>query len=217
MARTKLYLDTGKTKKMMGEAIFSVCKTSSNRARIDRELDKSSNRLRAEFDAHAVTQEIAGGPEVRDNPSGTLGGYGGLFSFIGFTAGSDPLAPIRRIIAEQRFQIRKSNGVLKSGNVVTMILEGPVAKEIFDVTHMPWANGRSWARGIEQGISGMGQYLNTEYLAGWSGQGVQTKSPIARNGTQAASKFNNKPYISAMIAKATSEAVRSVTSGNLIS
>lgn len=217
MARTRVYLDTGKMRKMMGGAIYSVCKTSANRARMDRELEIVSNRLRKDFDAHEVTGEIMGGPNVENNPSGTLGGYGGLFSFIGFTAGSDPLAPIRRVIDEQRFRIKSGNGVLKSGNTVTIRIEGPAPQEIFDVTPMPWAEGRSWAAGIERGIKGLGYYLNLREgsPSSWSGTGLQTRDKIERS-HPSISEFKRTPYISKLISDKMKEAVQALTSGGIL-
>lgn len=221
MASTRVVLNTGKMRKMVGETIYSVCKTSTNRKKLDDELGKSSLRLLSDFDAHLVTQEIAGGPKGASMTE-TLGGYGNLFSFIGFPEGSDPLAPIRNVIAKQLFQIQRGGmGVLKSGNVVTLRIEGPTASQIFEVTDMPWAQGRSWAKGIEQGISGLGYYLNTEYKpesGNWrSGMGFQSDTKITRKeGASVPTKFKNTSYISEMIRRNTAEAVRSITSGGAL-
>ena len=51
-----------------------------------------------EFESHPVTVEISGGVNAK-NSSGTLGGKGNLFRFIGFEAGSDPISPISLIEA----------------------------------------------------------------------------------------------------------------------
>jgi hypothetical protein len=55
---------------------------------------------------------------------------------------------------------------------------------------MPWAMGRSWVKGIEHGISGLGFYLRKNSI-GRSGGGVQIKSSRVRTG-----KFKNVSYIS---------------------
>ena len=39
---------------------------------------------------------------------------------------------------------------------------------------MPFENGRSWAAGIEDGISGFTQYIYTKFLDGRSKEGVQS-------------------------------------------
>ena len=49
------------------------------------------------FNAHPVTQEIEGGPDA-NNISGTLIGYGNLFSFIGFSENESPIHPVRNIL-----------------------------------------------------------------------------------------------------------------------
>ena len=46
---------------------------------------------------HPVTQEIESGPNGY-NQSGTLGGYGNLFSYIGFEEGMSPTEPLRRVL-----------------------------------------------------------------------------------------------------------------------
>ena len=71
----------------------------------------------------------------------------------------------------------------------------PSKQEIFAETPMPWATGRSWAEGIEKGISGFGQYLNTESISSRSGEGVQANTQIRKG------KFKNTQYISALLNK----------------
>jgi hypothetical protein len=70
----------------------------------------------------------------------------------------------------------------------------PTPKDIFQITPMPWATGRSWAKGIESGISGLGYYANV-YGKGRSGGGVQSGNKI-RSG-----RFKSTPYISSLINK----------------
>lgn len=221
MARTKVILDTGKMQKMIGDALKTVCKTSDNRKRIDEALKDGSRELSASFEAHKITQEIAAGPKGQ-NTSGTLGGYGNLFSFIGFPEGDEPLKAIREIIKQKIFHVRTVNGVFKRGNVVTMIVDGPTAEDIFDTakTPMPWAKERSWARGIETGISGLGQYMHMEYRRGkWrSGMGFQAGDDVEPRpeGVSLPSKFQNTSYITKLIAQATKAAIRSATSRGVL-
>ena len=59
---------------------------------------------------------------------------------------------------------------------------------------MPWAEGRSWAKGIESGIAGLGYYLRLTDV-GNSGGGVQNKTKVSSG------KFKNTAYISALINK----------------
>ena len=60
---------------------------------------------------------------------------------------------------------------------------------------MPWATGRSWARGIERGISGLGQYLvkSSKIAKSKSGFAIQTDTRV-RGG-----RFSNTSNISALL------------------
>ena len=52
-------------------------------------LDQKQERLIKNFKADKITIELKAGP-TGSNTSGILGGYGNLFSFIGFSAATDP-------------------------------------------------------------------------------------------------------------------------------
>ena len=75
-------------------------------------LDQKQERLIKNFKADKITIELKSGP-TGSNTSGILGGYGNLFSFIGFSAGTDPTDVIERIF-EQKFQF-KVRRIGKSG------------------------------------------------------------------------------------------------------
>ena len=134
----------------------------------EKKVEKEKGKLIEAFDNHEVTKEIAAGPKS-SNSSGTLGGYGNLFSFIGFDAGSDPITPIKEVLNEIEVKNIKLNGDQYSVSV-----KYPSQNEISKVTPLPFENGRSWAIGIEKGISGFTQYIYTKFLDGRSKQGVQS-------------------------------------------
>lgn len=162
--------------------------------RITDAFDKIKQEMLEEFLVHPVSIEIVAGPYAQ-NSSGTLDGYGNLFSFIGFDRGSAPLEPIIEVLEATRIDVDR---VSNTGLLMKIII--PSKEDIFSVTPMPWATGRSWAEGIERGISGFGRYLNTENRAVYkdrigSGRGVQADGVI-RGG-----KFKNTSYISALINK----------------
>jgi hypothetical protein len=73
--------------------------------------------------------------------------------------------------------------------------EIPTAKDIFLSTPLPWAVGRSWAKGIEQGLSGLGYYLKKTQNSR-SGLGIQSQKIIRPQ-----YRFKNIQYISALINK----------------
>lgn len=145
-----------------------------------------------EFLQHPVTKEIQDGPFAR-NTSETLDGYGNLFSYIGFYNGDDPIQPILEVF--QKSTIRFSR--LIDGGVVWNVFI-PAKEDIWEVSPMPWAPGRSWAKGIETGISGIGQYfysLRKEMPESRSETAIQSKKNIGRK-----TRFKNVKYISAILA-----------------
>jgi len=107
-----------------------------------------------EFNSHPVTIEIKAGPYA-GNYSDTLVGVsqGNLFSFIGFQEGYDPIAPILQML--NNIKITSNTEYGNSFLNISM----PKIEEIWEITPMPWQEGRSWAKGIESGISGLNYYL----------------------------------------------------------
>ena len=160
---------------------------------LEKEAKRKFKRIKAEmikeFLSHPITQEIMEGPNA-PNISGTLGGVSNLFAFIGFDAGNQPVAPILErleavdIIYNKEY---KEKGIGVSFNVFL-----PTAEDIFAITPLPWATGRSWAEGIERGISGLGYLLKKS--GGRSGAAVQSRVNKVRGGG-----FQNTPYISSFI------------------
>lgn len=154
-------------------------------------FQKTKNQMVVEFLNHPVTREIKGGTSSK-NLSGTLSGVTNLFSFIGFDNSDDPTSVIENILYQTEFKFdRLTNKSIEFSIYI------PEAKEIFESTPMPWATGRSWAKGIESGISGLGYYLKVERDTSRSGLGVQSPRKIRKKGV----KFNNQPYISELINK----------------
>ncbi len=157
--------------------------------RIVTAFNRIKREMISEFLNHPVTLEIKAGPYA-ENTSGTLDGYGNLFSFIGFSDGDDPINSIEGLLNLSKIEKGQDT---KDGFIMKIFL--PSKQEIFSETPMPWATGRSWAEGIEKGISGFGQYLNTESISSRSGEGVQAKAQIRKG------KFRNTQYISALLNK----------------
>lgn len=143
-----------------------------------------------EFENHPITKEIEDGIGA-ENISGTLDGITNLYSFIGFYEGDRPIDPIREVLND--ITVRK---VIGRRATIRYIFDFPSAKDIFKVTPMPWASGRSWAQGIEYGISGIGYYLHKFSPKSRSGYGIQAKKPVRAN-----IRFKNTKYISDLISK----------------
>ena len=157
--------------------------------KIKDEVEKIKEEIIQEFEEHPISKEIEGGITAY-NISNTLNGITNLYSFIGFESGDRPLDPIRIELEK----IKLKYDVNRKGELIFTI-DFPSSKDIFNVTPMPWAIGRSWAQGIENGISGLGYYIK-QVKNSRSGLGVQTKNQI-RSGV----RFRNTKYISELIKK----------------
>lgn len=161
-------------------------------AHASRKIEEARKMMLAEFNNHPVTKEIEAGPNAA-NSSGTLGGAGNLFSFIGFSAGDRPIDPVRKLLEDSTKLISvkpKAKGELD----FEILIDLPTKEEIAAASPLPWAAARSWVIGIEQGLSGFGQFL-VEPGKGRSGQAIQVKGAI-RGG-----RFRNKKYISQILSK----------------
>ena len=161
----------------------------------ERETKEKFKRIKQEmikeFLGHTVTIEIMEGPSAA-NISGTLQGVTNLFAFIGFDEGDQPVLPIITLLESTDILYRKEVRTIGLG--VSFDISFPTAEEIFAITPLPWATGRSWADGIERGRSGLGYLLRKS--GGRSGAAVQSRVNKVRGG-----RFQNLPYISSFIKK----------------
>ena len=152
-------------------------------------LEKEKLVLVRDFDSHPVTKEIDGGSRA-SNISGTLGGYGNLFSFIGFPGGSNPTQVVRDLISKIR--LIRSSGKSKvngPGAVFAFKVNAPNIDTFKKNTPMPWTIGRSWLIGIEAGISGFSNFINKALSSSRSGGGIQTDSKIRDSSFKRTSYF----------------------------
>lgn len=178
--------------KKINKDVAPILKNSVER-RIFLAFERIKRETINEFLKHPVTKEIEAGPTAQ-NLSGTLDGYGNLFSYIGFYNGDDPISPITEVFEKSTIRFSR----LIDGGVVWNVFI-PAKEDIWDVSPMPWAAGRSWAKGIETGISGIGQYFYTireDFGAvSRSETAIQTSKNIRRK-----TRFKNVKYISAILA-----------------
>ena len=164
----------------------------SFRKNIDDKFKDVKKDMINECMSHPVTQELLQGPDGV-NISGTLNGITNLYAFIGFDDGDNPVQPILDILED--IKITKDIEQTTYGVGRKYDISMPTAKDIFSATPMPWATGRSWARGIETGISGLGYLLRKSSQNSRSGVAIQSNNK-ARSG-----RFKNVQYISALIKK----------------
>lgn len=158
---------------------------------IEPKLKESQEEIVAELKAHPITIEIDAGPTA-SNISGTLAGYGNLFSFIGFSSGDNPTAVIKQIFNEKiKFKVRRSN----AGGKYRVTFYIPSVEEIYGLTPLPWASGKSWVDGIERGMSNLGSYLYSAsgFSSSTSGTGIQAKNKAS------SVRFKNTPYVSKLL------------------
>ncbi len=167
-----------------------ILKKEADRVMRETFFDPAVAQLKADFESHPVTREIGGGVEA-SNISDTLDApfresdeqdsTPNLTSFIGFDQPPEQvLAPIM-----QRLDPRHRDGpklVYEGMNRSTRMefrytVKAPDENEIYDATPFPdsWAEGDvSWAKRIEQGVPGIGHFLNVKGRpSSRSGGGIQ--------------------------------------------
>jgi len=204
----RIVLETAVSKGVTRKGGLSARTEKRIRDKATIKLDKAVRRFKESVENHPVSAEIAGGPE-EENLSGTLGGYGNLFSYIGFENGSDPIGEVLDLIDQHRLsaskRVRKLSTSGKGGPKRGVRFEfswrvvGMSKSKLFQSTRstVPWM-GKSWLSGIESGISGLGQYLWDEdfyFDQSRSGTGVQVKNRLRSGGYRPVS------YISALYNK----------------
>lgn len=147
-------------------------------ARAKAELEKSKQQLLQDFDNHSVTKEVQAGSNA-SNTSNTLGGYGNLFTFIGFDSGADPINPIRSLLARSI----KIQSLRKKTNELAFVLKFtvPTKEEIAAISPSPWST-ESWVEAVEKGMSGLGKYLyssdSSRFSTSRSKGGIEAKYEV---------------------------------------
>jgi hypothetical protein len=159
---------------------------------------KVKDEMIAEFLKHPVTKELLE-KNTAQNYSQTLVGYGNLYSFIGFDYPEDPIVPILEVLNATKIDLRFN------GNNLFLYVKIPTPEDIWAVTPMPWADGRSWAKGIESGISGLNFYLSIQkagmkalraFEDSRSGAAIQSSKTISPS-----ARYNPTQYISTLLKK----------------
>jgi hypothetical protein len=195
-----------------GDIIFEMLSNGEIQDEIEKAVKKQFNEEKQntllEFDSHDVTQELAE-PE-KGNISNTLGGYGDLFGFIGFEAGSDPVLPVK-LALESKIKFKSTNlSIIYPRNARGQFATGKRTKNIKIIFQVPdlndfdkaakfegWNGGRNWVKGIERGISGVSYYA--DYPRGRSERGLQLRGQIKNSASDRPSGFKTRPYITEII------------------
>lgn len=156
-------------------------------------IDNNKKELLTSLNLHPVTQEIEEGVDA-ENISGTLDGYGNLFSFIGFKSGDKPIQKLRTFLrssiklkSKTAIDISKENG----GKLLhfTFQVKVPTDEELAAQTKMPWESGRSWLFDISRGISGFSRFISKK-MRGRSKGGIEAKKNLGRGAFRNTSYWN---------------------------
>lgn len=156
-------------------------------------VENANRELLRQFLEHEISKEIKAGNTAL-NTSGTLGGYGNLFSFIGFTNGEDPIGELADFLSGS-IDAKLTYLGKKTGIRITIRL--PSKEDIAARTELPWSN-KSWVFAIEKGLSGLGQYLYDE--EDFQGEEYsESETAIQVTGKIRSNKFKNTKYMSEIL------------------
>lgn len=155
----------------------------------------AKDEMLIEFEQNRITKELEAGPKNMKNISRNLiglpYGQGSLYGFIGFVDGTNPIEPVREylqntgnVFKTSRFQRRG-----KRGGTYQFRVKAPLMSVIERFTPMPWEGGRSWARAIERGISGLSYYMANKSPMSRSGQGIQGQNQFHQAAMYKPSKY----------------------------
>lgn len=147
-------------------------------------IESKKNILIAEFENHPVTKEIQGGNSA-SNLSGTLGGYGNLFSFIGFNISDQPINKVKDLLKK----IRVLKKIQIKNKIISFDVYIPSLEDFSNASKMPWQSGRSWLIDMEKYISGIGFYLYKQYQKGRSKTGLQSNFDYSNRSFQGVKYF----------------------------
>jgi hypothetical protein len=155
-------------------------------------LNENKDQYLNEIENHPVSQEINSGPDG-ENISYTLDGKENLFAFIGFNSQDKPIEGLKNLIKQNTFLDKKSVFNTKTFQLKFDVFT-PSIEEIKSATPLPFENGKSWVKGIEDGISGFGYYVyGLLFSNSRSKRGIQSKNKV-RNGTFKTVKYMSELY-----------------------
>lgn len=161
--------------KTVMEAIRKVKEPS-----VQKQFATAKRDMIAAFKALPVVDALEYGPGYGDTDTlGILGGYGDLFSFLGFSRRQKPVNPIIRLLRGIKLVPAGSEGF----NLKWQVTGFPTIDKIEEVTPLPWATF-SWATALERGVPGLGRYLNKNNIGppSRSRYGLQSKVVVRPDG-----------------------------------
>jgi hypothetical protein len=139
------------------------------------EINKIKQELLEDYNDHPVTKELEAGVDS-ENISQTLNGIGNLTTYIGFQDGTNPTEPVRDKL--KTVSLNAKGKVSNSDSDLSFEFDviAPSIEEIENVGLLPFEQGNSWIKGIENGISGFGSYIyGRMFKNSRSGKGIQAR------------------------------------------
>jgi hypothetical protein len=198
----KVIVNSSQIQKKIENALFQKAKLIAEKKAQGLVNKKKADFLQA-FIEHPVSQEILSGP---NSNFGVSGQNGNLFSFLGFSDGSEPVQDLYDFFQKNIF-LDKNFSYDKTAKIFKFKMITPNIDEIKNVTELSkyvqdengWGEGRSWALSIERGISGLAFYKfsnDSKILGGdsRSGAGLQRKNQI-----HPGSQYKPRRYISDLL------------------
>jgi hypothetical protein len=154
--------------------------------RQEQSFNRALSELLKEVESHPISVELSS----HSKPSAFLKGTNGsLFGFIGFPAGYEPITELIKFLTNNIKYIPQTN--LSLAGLTRFNASIPSIADFKTVFKLEWEPGRSWVYAIEDGISGLGYYINNKY--GRSKEGIQIETVINK------SEFTPVPYITPIL------------------
>jgi hypothetical protein len=154
------------------------------------EMSKIKQELLEDYNDHPVTRELEAGADS-ENISQTLNGIGNLTTYIGFQEGSNPTEPVRNKLNTVTLNPKAKVSDSDSNLSFEFDVIAPSIEEIEAVGSLPFEQGNSWIRGIENGISGFGAYIyGRMFKNSRSGKGLQGRRTFRQGNFRPVSYMN---------------------------
>ena len=137
-------------------------------------FDNALSMLLNEVKNHPISLELIN----HTKPSAFLKGTNGsLFGFIGFKESYNPVESLLEFLSNNIKHVPATNLSLQGWAKFQAIT--PSRADFKTLFALEWEPGRSWVYAIEDGISGLGYYINNKY--GRSKEGVQIETIINKS------------------------------------
>jgi len=166
-----------------------------------KEVEWANRELVRKYMRSAITKELLAGPNAK-NISGTLG-RGNLYSFLGLESSSDIEALATLLSQSVKISLVSKNNRNFS---VSVRIKIPEKQDYEGIGTLPWIN-KNFIDAIEEGISGLGNYLYSRkgFRGSRSGTAIQIEKSISQ------SSMSPSRYLSQMIEEVSGELVERIS------